>query len=285
MAPGERVPTVRQRRIAADLKRLREKKGLSAEQVVSKLPDLLNLPKLSRYENARSAVKPDTLEALLDLYGCDDGLREVLREIARQKDQRGWWRGYSDTINPLYTDLITLETQAVEIKTFEGFFIPGLLQTPDYAAAIISRLSAVTTGVEAMVDVRIARQRVLNRSENPVKLCAVIHESALAISAGEGVMREQLSRLAKMSRLPNIQIQVMPADARPNPGFNGSFCLLEFPHRALDIVLTSGMVRSSWVEDPAEVDIYRGSFHEIMAAALNVDDSLDFIVKKRDELT
>ncbi|MGW7700769.1 DUF5753 domain-containing protein, partial [Kitasatospora sp. NPDC054768] len=164
-------------------------------------------------------------------------------------------------------------------------FVPGLLQTPDYATAIISRLSAVTTGVDAMVDVRIARQRVLTRVENPVKLCAVVHESALAINVGEGVMREQLGRLAKMSRLPNVHIQVMPANARPNRGFNGAFTLLEFPQRALDTVLTPGMVRSSWVEDPAEVDIYRGSFHEIMAAALNVDDSLDFIIQKRDELT
>ncbi|MFI9157518.1 helix-turn-helix domain-containing protein [Kitasatospora aureofaciens] len=285
MATGERVPTVRQRRIAADLRRLREAKGLSAEQVVSKLPDLLNLPKLSRYENARSAVKPETLGALLDLYGCDEGLREVLLEIAQQKDQRGWWKGYSDTINPTYTDLISLEAQAVEIKSFELAFIPGLLQTPDYAAAIIGKLSNVTTGVDAMVDVRIARQRVLTRLENPVKLCAVIHESALAISAGEGVMREQLNRLTKMARLANVQIQVMPASARPNPGLNGAYCLLEFPQRALDIVLTSGMVRSSWVEDPTEVDIYRGAFHEIMAAALDVDASLDFITQKRDELT
>ncbi|MFF0409679.1 helix-turn-helix domain-containing protein [Kitasatospora sp. NPDC004745] len=284
MATGERVPTVRQRRIAGDLRRLREKSGMSAEQVVSKLPDLLNLPKLSRYENARSAVRPEIVEKLLDLYECDEGLREVLLEIARQKDQRGWWRGYSDTINPLYTDLISMESQAVEIKSFELAFIPGLLQTPDYAAAIITKLSAVTTGVDAMVDVRIARQRVLTRLENPVKLCAVIHESALAISAGDGVMREQLNRLAKLSRLPNIQIQVMPANARPNPGFNGAFTLLEFPQRALDIVLTSGMIRSSWVEDPTEVDTYRGGFHEIMAAALNVDDSLDF-TQKRDELT
>ncbi|MET9403563.1 helix-turn-helix transcriptional regulator [Kitasatospora sp. NPDC002965] len=288
MATGERVPTVRQRRIAADLRRLREKKGLSAEQVVSKFPALLNLPKLSRYENARSAVKPEIVEALLDFYECDEGLREVLLEIARQKDTRGWWKGYSDTINPLYTDLITLEAQAVEIKAFEWAFVPGLLQTPDYAAAIIERLSTVTAGgssIDAMVDVRIARQRVLTRVESPVKLCAVIHESALVINAGEGVMREQLGRLAKMSRLPNIQIQVMPANARPNPGFNGAFTLLEFPQRALDLVLTSGMFRSSWIEDTTEVDTYRGCFHEIMAAALNVDDSLDFITQKRDELT
>ncbi|MGW7697768.1 Scr1 family TA system antitoxin-like transcriptional regulator, partial [Kitasatospora sp. NPDC054768] len=182
MATGDRVPTVRQRRIAADLRRLRERTGLSAEQVVSKLPDLLNLPKLSRYENARSSVKPEILESLLDLYDCDEGLREVLLEIARQKDPRGWWKGYSDAINPLYTDLIALETQAVEIKSFELTFVPGLLQTPDYATAIISRLSAVTTGVDAMVGVRIARQRVLTRVENPVKLCAVVHESALAIN-------------------------------------------------------------------------------------------------------
>ncbi|WP_406090906.1 helix-turn-helix domain-containing protein [Kitasatospora purpeofusca] len=285
MATAEpRVPTVRQRRLAADLRRLREEKGLSAEQVVSKLPDFLNLPKLSRYENARSGAKPEIVAALLDLYGCDEGLRTVLLEIAGQKDQRGWWKGYSDTINPIYTDLISMESQAVEVKAFELGFVPGLLQTPDYAAAIISRLSAVTTGVEAMVDVRIARQRVLTR-DNPVKLCAVVHEAALAINAGEGVMREQLNRLAKMSRLPNIQIQVMPANTRPNPGLNGAFTLLEFPQRALDIVLTGGTVRSSWVEDPAEVDTYRGGFHEIMAAALNVDDSLDFIIRKRDELT
>ncbi|MFE2910761.1 helix-turn-helix domain-containing protein [Kitasatospora indigofera] len=278
------VPTVRHRRIAAELRRLREASGLSAEEVVTRL-DGLNMPKLSRYENARTNPRPEVVEALLTLYGCDPELKQVLLDITKDKDRRGWWQGYKDALNPLYTDLITLESTALGIKSYEASFIPGLFQTRAYARSIISKLALSTVGVEAMVDVRVARQAVLTRTENPVAMWAVVHESALSINAGEGVMADQLARLVDVSHLPNVQIQVLEATSRPHPGMDGAFTLLEFPQRDLDLVLTGGLIASDWVEDTAHVDVYRAAFNELMASALGTDDSREFLIAKKAILT
>ncbi|MDH6112402.1 transcriptional regulator with XRE-family HTH domain [Kitasatospora sp. MAP12-15] len=278
------VPTVRHRRIAAELRRLREEKDLSAEEVISRLPGM-NLPKLSRYENARVAnPKAEVVEALLDLYGCDGDLKTTLLEIAREKGRRGWWQGYRDALNPLYTDLITLEASAVGIKSYEASFIPGLFQTRAYAQAIFSKLSPNLAGIPAMVDVRIARQAVLTRTENPLAMWSVIHESALSTNVGHGVMVDQLDRLISLSSSPNINVQIMDSSAPPHPGMNGAFTLLEFPTRALDVVLTPSHVASEWVEDPGRVEVYRVGFNEIIATALNLDDSLGLIIEKRDKI-
>ncbi|MDH6134036.1 transcriptional regulator with XRE-family HTH domain [Kitasatospora sp. MAA4] len=284
MAANE-VPTVRHRRVALELRRMREEAGLSAEDVASRIP-AMNLPKLSRYENARVAnPKPDVVEGLLDLYGCEPELKTVLLEITREKNRRGWWQGYRDALNPLYTDLIGLEATALSIKAYEASYIPGLFQTRAYAETIIAKSPTNSASrVPAMVDVRIARQAVLTRAEDPLKMWAVIHESALSPNVGERVMAEQLDKLAGLSRHPNIQIQIMEASAPPHPGMSGAFTLLEFPQRNLDIVLTSGMITSDWVEEVEHVDIYRAGFNEIMAAALNLDDSLGLIVEKRDTI-
>ncbi|MBV2153471.1 helix-turn-helix transcriptional regulator [Kitasatospora sp. SUK 42] len=276
------VPAVRYRRIAAELRRLRELKNLSAEEVAAQV-DGINLVKLSRYENARVQLKPDVVRALLDFYECDEDLKEVLVEILRDKRRPGWMAGY-EQLNPLYTDLIRLEETAVGNKSYESAYIPGLLQTRQYAHAIISSGVIKKPSVEERVEVRINRQSVLTRSENPLKLWAVIHEATLSMSAAPGVMVDQLDKLLQFSQLPNIRIQVMPAVAPPHPGMTGPFALLEFRQRDLDLVLLSGMLSSDWVEDATQVDIYRAAFDEIMATALDLDQSRNLITQKRDTL-
>ncbi|MFD0398588.1 helix-turn-helix domain-containing protein [Kitasatospora sp. NPDC127121] len=276
------VPAVRYRRIAAELRRLRELKNLSAEEVAAQV-DGVNLVKLSRYENARVQLKPDVVQKLLDFYECDPELKEVLVEILRDRHRPGWVAGL-EQLNPLYHDLIRLEETAIGNKSYESAYIPGLLQTRRYAHAIISSGVFKTPSVEARVDVRINRQSVLTRAENPLKLWAVIHESALTMKAAEGVMADQLDKLIQWSGLPNISIQVMPAFAPPHPGMNGPFTLLEFRQRDLDLALLSDMLASNWVEKPEHVDVYRTAFGEIMATALGLDESLNVIREKRDQL-
>ncbi|MFC9325518.1 helix-turn-helix domain-containing protein [Kitasatospora sp. NPDC057015] len=276
------VPAVRYRRIAGELRKLREAKGMSAEEVVAGVGGI-NLVKLSRYENARVQLKPEVVRALLDFYGCDEELKEVLVEILKEKRRPGWVAGY-DQLNPLYTDLIRLEETAIANKSYEVSFIPGLFQTRAYAHAIISMGVLKTSSVEERVEVRLARQAVLTRSENPLKVWAVIHESALSMGAGDGVMVDQLDKLVHLSRYPNIKIQIMPTVAPPNPGMSGPFALLEFRQRDLDLVLLSGMLGGNWVEEPDHVDIYRAAFDEIIATALDLDQSLSLIQEKRDQL-
>ncbi|MFE2727610.1 helix-turn-helix domain-containing protein [Kitasatospora sp. NPDC059327] len=276
------VPAVRYRRIAAELRRLRELKGLSAEEVAAQV-DGVNLVKLSRYENARVQLKPEVVRALLDFYECDAELKEVLVEILKDKRRPGWMAGY-EQLNPLYTDLIRLEETAAGMKSYEAAYIPGLLQTRQYAHAIIASGVIKKPSVEERVDVRINRQSVLTRAESPLKLWAVIHESALSMGASEGVMIDQLDKLLQFSRLPNVNIQVMSAMAPPHPGMTGPFSLLEFRQRDLDLVLQSGLLGGNWVEDPDHVDIYRAAFDEIMATALDLDQSLSLITEKREKL-
>ncbi|WP_371481177.1 helix-turn-helix domain-containing protein [Kitasatospora sp. NBC_00315] len=276
------VPAVRYRRIAGELRKLRELKGLSAEEVVAGVGGI-NLVKLSRYENARVQLKPEVVRALLDFYGCDEELKEVLVEILKEKRRPGWVAGY-DQLNPLYTDLIRLEETAISNKSYEVSFIPGLFQTRGYAHAIISMGVIKTSSVEERVEVRLARQSVLTRAENPLKVWAVIHESALSMGAGEGVMADQLDKLIHLSRYPNVKIQIMPMVAPPNPGMSGPFALLEFRQRDLDLVLLSGMLGGNWVEDPDHVDVYRAAFDEIIATALDLDQSLGLIKEKREQL-
>ena len=276
------VPAVRYRRIAGELRKLREAKGLSAEEVVAGVGGI-NLVKLSRYENARVQLKPEVVRALLDFYGCDEDLKEVLVEILKEKRRPGWVAGY-DQLNPLYTDLIRLEETAISNKSYEVSFIPGLLQTRAYAHAIISMGVIKAPSVEERVEVRLARQSVLTRADNPLKVWAVIHESALSMSAADGVMADQLEKLIHLSRYPNVKIQVMPLVAPPNPGMSGSFALLEFRQRDLDLALLSGMLGGTWVEEPDHVDIYRAAFDEIIATALDLDQSLGLIAEKRDQL-
>ncbi|MFJ4096109.1 DUF5753 domain-containing protein, partial [Kitasatospora sp. NPDC089913] len=197
------VPAVRYRRIAAELRRLRELRNLSAEEVVAQV-DGVNLVKLSRYENARVQLKPDVVRALLDFYECEPDLKEVLVEILRDKHRPGWAAGF-DQLNSLYHDLIRLEETAIGNKSYEPSYIPGLLQTRRYAHAIISSGVFTTPSVEARVDVRINRQSVLTRADAPLKLWAIIHESALTMRAADGLMADQLDKLIQWSDLPNVR--------------------------------------------------------------------------------
>ncbi|MFG2821716.1 helix-turn-helix domain-containing protein [Kitasatospora sp. NPDC048365] len=277
------VPEVRMRRIAAELKKLRESKRLSAEEVVAAVPSL-NLVKLSRYENARVQLKPEVVALLLEYYECDRDLASVLLDTLRDKRRPGWVASY-EQLNPLYTDLIRLEETAVGHKTYQSAYIPGLLQTRQYAQAIISSGVLKRASVEEQVEVRINRQAVLTRSEAPLSLWAVIHESALTIDVPDGVMRDQLDKLLQFSALPNVTVQVMPTAAPPHAGMTGAFALLEFRHRDLDLVLLSGMLSSNWVEEPEHVDIYRSAFNEIMATAVDPTKSVDLINEKREQLT
>ncbi len=182
--------------------------------------------------------------------------------------------------------MILLETDASTYKTYEPAFIPGLFQTPEYARIVIERLRVRSGGtVDDLVQVRMARQHILTRP-NPVQVWAVIHEAALCANANRpDIMAPQLDRLLTLSRLANVNIQVMPTGAAIHPGMSGAMALMGFPQRQdLDVVLVEGLMSSLWVEEPADVELYRGKFQAITAEALPVDSSLDFITAQRDKI-
>lgn len=281
-------PTVRTRRLGSELRRLREAAGLKLDDVA----DRTGLPasKVSRVESARLGIKVDDLNALLDLYGVANGdQRDALHSFARDGRKRGWWQTYRDFISPAYADLISLEADAVNMRSYQTNLVPGLLQTAAYARATISaiRMTATADEVETLVAVRQARQSVLTRPE-PLELWVVIHEAALRprIKGDPGIMREQLSWLLDRQQLPHVSIQVLPLDAPPHVGMSGSFAVLGFPETAdLDVVLVESLTSALYVEDPAEVSRYGSAFEHLRAAALPLDESADLIAQLKDEIS
>ncbi|MEU0860673.1 DUF5753 domain-containing protein, partial [Streptomyces griseofuscus] len=247
--------------------------------------------KVSRIEVGRLGVKPGDLTALLTLHGLAEDAEEraVLAAFARDGRKRGWWQTYRDVIQPDYEDLISLEADAVSMRSYESTLIPGLLQTAAYARSTISaiRMTSTPEEVEALVAVRQARQSVLTRPE-PLALWAVIHEAALRprVKGDPGLMREQLQWLLDRQQLPNVSIQVLPIDAPPHVGMSGSFALLGFPETAdLDVVLVESLTSALYVEDSAEVSRYGSAFEHLRAAALPLDTSADLIARLKDSIT
>ncbi|MBA0053018.1 transcriptional regulator [Streptomyces sp. AJS327] len=285
------APTVRRRRLGAKLRALRG--DLTLEEVAEKSSGDFTYSKLSRIETAKNAAKPDDVELLLKLYeelGRDvgDELRAALLMLTKEGSQRGWWHSYRGILTPVYEDLISLEAEATKLSTWQAGMIPGLLQTAEYAREIITATAmsaAVEAKVDALVEVRLARQSVLTR-ERPLDMWAIISDSALQTqSVGEGVMREQLGRLLSLGKRPNINVQIMPANAPPHVGQVGSYTVLGFEeHADLDVVHTESLTAALYVERRDQVAVYREGFDRLRAPALSVEASMARIAQVRDSL-
>ncbi|MFD7580949.1 helix-turn-helix domain-containing protein [Kitasatospora sp. NPDC059817] len=279
------VQTVRRIQLGSELHRIREELGHSAEDVYKALPTW-SVYKISRVENAKGACKVDEVRKLLDFYQAEDDLKAGLLDIAKNAGKQGWWISYTGAVGEGTVNLAALESEASAIKTYEASFIPGLMQTPDYARAVFTELGGLPPdAAEAKVEVRIARQSVLTRPGAP-EVWAVIHEAALNVNAGSpDIMRAQLERLIQLSRLPNVNIQIMPAGCAFNPAMNGAFTILGFPYRpALDVVLVPAQATELWVEKRALVATYHAAFQKITAAGLPLDRSHAFITEQRDKI-
>ncbi|AKH82339.1 DNA-binding protein [Streptomyces sp. CNQ-509] len=283
------APTVRRRRLGAKLRALRDGRGLTLEEAAEQSGGRITVAKLSRLETARSAAKAVDVEALLDQYEVTDTeLRAAVLALTREGARRGWWQSYRGVLSPVYEDLISLEAEAEALYTWQLSVIPGLLQTAEYAREIIGATAmseTVDAKVDALVEVRLARQAVLTR-ENPLDLWAIIAESALSTQCmGEGVMRDQLARLHLLSKRPNISIQVLPTDSPPHVGQLGSFSVLSFEgHRDLDVAHSESLTSFVYFEDQEQVSAYRDAISRLRDAALPVEVSAERIAEKRDQV-
>ncbi|MEU8626144.1 helix-turn-helix transcriptional regulator [Streptomyces sp. NPDC048669] len=282
------APTVRRRRLGAKLRALRGE--LTLEEVAERSKGQFVYSKLSRIETARSASKAKDIDALLDLYAevgreVSDELRAALLTLTKEGAQRGWWHSYRGVLTPVYEDLISLETEAESISSWQLGVIPGLLQTGEYARDIIRATAmseAIEARVDALVEVRLARQAVLTREE-PLALWTIIAEQSLrSTSDTDGLMREQLGRLLTVGKRPSINIQVLPANAPLHVGQLGSFTVLGFgPHADLDVVHTEGLTSALYVEEREQVAAHRDAWQRLSATALSVEASADLITEIR----
>ncbi|MEU0838603.1 DUF5753 domain-containing protein [Streptomyces sp. NPDC005962] len=282
------APTVRRRRLGAKLKALRGE--LTLEEVAEKSCGRFVSSKLSRIETAKSPAKAKDVEALLDLYvelgrEVSDELRAALLTLTKEGSQRGWWHSYRGVLTPVYEDLISLEAEAESVSSWQLGVIPGLLQTGLYAREIIRATAmseAVEARVDALVEVRLARQAVLTR-DAPLTLWAIIVEQSLrSTSDVDGLMHEQLGRLLAMGQRPNVNIQVLPANASLHVGQLGSFTILGFgPHADLDVVHMEGLTSALYVEERDQVAAHRDAWQRLTSAALSVESSADLIAEIR----
>jgi transcriptional regulator with XRE-family HTH domain len=272
--PRQRHATVRLRRLAAELKRLREAAGLTQEDVSERTGK--DRSTLYRLENAQQRPQRSTLIQLLDLYGADQEQRTGLLTLLREAKQLGWMQPHHAELPAVYSDYIGFESEARTISNYESLFVPGLLQTEDYARAVIRGTwpHATDDEVENRVRARMERQALLTRDHSP-QLWAIMDEAAVRrVVGGQAVMRAQLARLAEAAALPHVTVQIIPYDAGAHPGMPGSFVVLDFPNPAdQSIVYLDSMAGDLFLEDDVEIRRYMLMFDHLRAAALRPDQS------------
>jgi transcriptional regulator with XRE-family HTH domain len=286
--PAERGPTVRRRRLAAELRRLRERAEMTLEQAASQVE--WSVAKLSRVETARVGINLADLRYLLKIYDVTDERVEELVSLARRARMRGWWESYADTLPSDYASYIGLESEAASLRCFDALTLNGLLQTTDYAREVIraSLMALSPPGeVERRVEVRTTRQRVLNRELNPLRLWTVIDEAVLRRLVGSAhVMKAQGDRLLELAALPNVTVQVLPTGVGAHPATTGTFSILEFPEpQDADVVYLETLTANIFVEDDAQAYRYALAFDHLRAMALGPEESKTFIAALSAERT
>lgn len=261
-------PTARRRRLAIELKRLRDVSGFTCSQVGKALD--WSSSKVNRMETGQGRVQPSDVDALCRFYGAPDELRELLKSLAKDSKTKGWWHAHGDAVPSWFSVYVGLEQAATNLRSYQGEFIPGLLQAPEYAAEQ-SRAWVDHTAdeIQRMVDVRMRRQELLTSDSAP-DLWAVVHQSALMhIVGNRKVMASQLERMLEMAELRNVTVQVLPFDAGAYPT-TGSFTVLGFPEQEdPDVVYREGLTDSVYLENPTDVDLYAKAFDHLRALALS----------------
>ena len=282
---GDHSPTVRRRRLALELRRLREAARLTCEEVADHLE--CSASKISRVETGRVSVSPRDVRDMLELYGVPVAQRESLVQLARDSRQKGWWHAFSDTMQPQFATYVGLESAASEIRIYEVSLIPELLQTEDYARVVIrsGMMSSPTDDIERQVALRMARQPAITR-EDPPKVWAVLDEAALRRQVGgPGLMRMQLEHLLAQAALPNVAVQVIPFGGGAHPAMGRPFIVLVFPDRVdTDVVYLEDLTSALYLEDVAEVDRYNVFFNHLRATALSFEDSSALITSVLKEM-
>ena len=271
IAPGS--PTVRRRRLAAELRGIRESKGKSGDTVAAALK--WSPSKISRYERARTGLRPREVERLLDYYEITGPRRALLLGLAEDAAQKGWWEEFTDSLSEDYKQFIGLEHEATAMAIWHVDVVTGLLQTEEYARHIIgsySRVEPVAPGmIGRLVRVRMRRQQVLDR--DGLQLSVVLDESVLKRRIGdEAVMYDQLQRLVKEADRPNLTLQVLPLDAQHSV-FGESFVIFGFGQEAdamlQDVVSTEHLRSGFTLEGERDTYLHRIAFQMLVDTALD----------------
>jgi transcriptional regulator with XRE-family HTH domain len=271
---------MRRRRLAAELHRLRAASHLTLEEVADHLE--CSPAKISRIENGQVAVRIQDARELLDLYAVDERQRESLLQMVRQARGKGWWSDYADVLDESGQTLLSLEEEASAILVYETNFVTPLLQTRRYAWELISsRTDARLDRVQRIVDLRMARQRILDRPSAP-RLAVVLDEAALRRTVStRDVMREQCERLIDATGQPGVSLRILPFGAGAYQAMGFPFQIFEFVDEDPQLVYVELLSRGQVLESAEEVGRYRAAFNQVRERALSPEESRSFL----DELT
>jgi transcriptional regulator with XRE-family HTH domain len=272
--------------VGARLRRLRTEMGLTREEAAEAIR--ASEWKIHRLENGQVGFKDRDIADLLQLYEVTDpeDVAEFVT-LAREANTPGWWRHYGDLLPSWFRTYVDLEAAAALIRTYEGQFVPGLLQTDEYMRAVVhgAHLEDNSEEVGRRVRLRMARQTLLT-SEQPPRLWAVVDEAALRRPVGgRGTMRRQLERLVEATKLANVTLQVLPFAAGAHPAMVGSFSILRFGDRELpDVVYLEHLTSASYLNKTEEVDRYLHVMESICVRAAPPDRTAELLGKILDEL-
>jgi transcriptional regulator with XRE-family HTH domain len=281
IAPAAGGPTVLRILLGAQLRRLREAKRITLEDAGAAIR--ASHSKISRLETGRVGFKDRDISDLLTLYGVtDEDDREALRSLARRANVPGWWHDYSDILPAWFEAYVGLEEVATQIRTYQVQFVPGLLQSEDYARAVtlLGHDAAQPREIERRVRLRMARQAVLEKREPP-NVWAVVDEAVLRRPVGSpAVMQGQLKHLLEMAQQPNVTIQVMPFQAGGHSAAGGAFSILRFAEPDLpDVVYLEQLTSSLYLDKPEVVDSYLTVMERVCMEAATPADSIDALGK------
>jgi transcriptional regulator with XRE-family HTH domain len=270
MAKPSRPPTARLRRLASELTMLRQKARLTREDIAERTG--INQATLYRIETAKARPQSRTLTTLLDLYGVDPDKREALIALFRSAKQQNWLQPYQEGLPAEYNTFISFESEAKALWTYEMSLVPGLLQTENYARAVIRGMlpSASAEEVEHRVETRMRRQASVLDKENPPRLWAIVDEAALHREVGSAdIMREQITHLQNAMERPEVNLQLLPFDAGAHPAMLGAFVILKFNEPvAPDIVYIEGILGDIFLDDATSIERYTDAFEHLRAIAL-----------------
>jgi len=276
-----RGPTVLRMILGSQLRRLREAAGVTPDQAAWELR--ASRSKISRMEHGRVRFKDRDVADLLTLYGItDEKLRARMLASAQDANAPGWWSKYGDLLPDWFEEYLGLEGAASVIRTFELQFVHGLFQTESYARAVtlLGHKTAPAEEIDRRVSLRIKRQDIL-ASPEPPQVWSVMDESVLRRPVGgRAVMRAQLDRLAAMTRLPQVTIQVIPFGGGGHAAAGGSFALLRFAEPELpDIVYIEQLTSALYLDDRQDIDHYREVMNDLSTEALTPDGTTQFIAE------
>jgi transcriptional regulator with XRE-family HTH domain len=278
-------PLLRARRLALELTRRREAAGLTRDEVTRRL-EWANST-LFRIETGRTKPQPRSVRELLDLYGVTGSQKEGLIQLAREARQPGWWYSFRDVLPDPYEVYIGLEADAAVIRAFQPLVVPGFLQTPDYARAMIRSgpQELESDEVDRRLHVRMARQQVLRQAHRP-RLWAVLDEAALHRTVGsKTIMREQLMHLASMADAGKATIQIIPFSCGAHAGTTGPFVILSFAQPTdPNVVYLETIPNGIYLEHTSDIEAYMIAFDHLLTAALDPDDSISLINRVADAI-